>query len=118
MGRGNGGVGDISAGWETVLGARTTGSISSSLSFGDAHYMQAYYGITPAQSSRSIYPAYQAKAGWRDAGLSFNLRHDFSDDWVALGNLGTTRLLGSAAGSPITRSRNGWGLGAGIGWRF
>ena len=118
MGRGNGGVGDISGGWEKHLDDQTTLSLSSSLSVGDAHYMQAYYGITPKQSARSVYPAYQARAGWRDAGVGLGLRHDMARDWVAVGGLNATRLLGAAASSPITRSRNGWGLSGGLGWRF
>ena len=117
-GRGNGGVGDISGGWDRHLGERTTLSVGSSLSFGDARYMQAYYGITDAQSARSVYPAYRADAGLRDIGISAGLRRDIARDWVALAGIGATRLLGSAATSPITRDRNGWGVNAGLGWRF
>ncbi len=118
MGRGNGGVGDVSGGWEKHLDDATTLSVAASLSMGDAHYMQAYYGITPEQSARSVYPVYQARAGWRDAGFGLGLRHDLGRDWVAIGGLGATRLLGAAAGSPITNSRNGWGASGGLGWRF
>jgi outer membrane scaffolding protein for murein synthesis (MipA/OmpV family) len=117
-GRGNGGVGDISGGWDRQLDSRTTLSLGSSLSFGDVKYMQAYYGITDAQAARSIYPAYRAGAGLRDIGISAGLRRDFAQDWVALLGAGATRLLGSAATSPITRERNGWGVNAGLGWRF
>ncbi len=117
-GRGNGGVGDVSGGWEKHLDDRTTLSLSASVSVGDAHYMQAYYGITPEQSARSVYPAYRARAGWRDAGVGLGLRRDLDRDWVAVAGISATRLLGAAAGSPITNSRNGWGISSGLGWRF
>lgn len=118
LGRGNGGVGDVSAGWETRVGPRSIFSVASYLSLADARYMQAYYGITAAQSARSVYAPFDAKAGLRDMGVSASLRHDFAGDWVALANVGATRLLGSAADSPITRNRNGWSVGGGLGWRF
>jgi outer membrane scaffolding protein for murein synthesis (MipA/OmpV family) len=118
MGRGNGGVGDVSAGWEKHFGPDRTLTLSTGLSAGDARYMQAYYGITQAQSARSIYPTYTARAGVRDIGVSAAVRQDFDRNLVGLASMGATRLLGSTAGSPITRSRNGWSLGGGLGWRF
>lgn len=118
LGRGTGGVGDFRVGWDAWMNGASLLTLSSGLSVGDARYMQAYYGITPAQAARSAYPAYTAPAGWRDVGVAAELRHDFSAEWVGVVNAGATRLLGSAAGSPITRDRNGWSLGSGLGWRF
>ena len=117
-GRGNGGVGDISGVWERHLDKATTLSLSASLTAGDARYMQAYYGITPQQAARSIYPAFEARAGLRDMNVGVGLRHDLDRDWVAVASFNASRLLGGAANSPMTSSRNGWGLGGGLGWRF
>ena len=35
-----------------------------------------------------------------------------------IGNVNTTRLLGPAASSPLTGSKSGWGISAGIARRF
>jgi outer membrane scaffolding protein for murein synthesis (MipA/OmpV family) len=37
---------------------------------------------------------------------------------LLLAGAGATRLLGPAASSPLTTSRNGWGINAGLAWRF
>ena len=80
--------------------------------------MQAYYGITPAQAASSGYAPYDAGAGWRDASAAVKLRRDIDDNWIVLGSFGLSRLLGAAAGSPLTHSRFGWTLNAGAARRF
>jgi outer membrane scaffolding protein for murein synthesis (MipA/OmpV family) len=51
-------------------------------------------------------------------GASANLRHDIERDWIFLAGASATRLLGPAAASPLTTSRNGWGLSAGVARQF
>jgi outer membrane scaffolding protein for murein synthesis (MipA/OmpV family) len=118
LGRGNGGIGDVSLGWEHRLAPDTLLSASSFVAFGNARYMQAYYGVSAAQAQRTDYPAYTARGGLRDAGVASSLRHDVGRDWTVLAGASATRLLAAAAASPLTRSRTGWGVNAGAAWHF
>lgn len=118
LGRGDGGTGDISLSWERRYGPDTRIQAGATLGLGDGSYMRKYYGITPAQSSTSVYPAYAAAAGLRDAGIGVSLQHDISRAWVVLASAHVSRMLGSAAGSPLTQRRDGWGAGGGLAWRF
>jgi outer membrane protein len=118
LGRGNGSVGDVSLGWDRRLSEHTTLSASSALSFGDRRYMQAYYGIDAAQSARSSYTPYRATPGARDIGVGVNLRREFGKDWTAQVGAGASKLLGSAANSPITRQSRGYGISCGVARQF
>ena len=81
-------------------------------------YMQAWHGITPEQSQRSGYPVYRAAEGLREAYASVGYRHEFGDDWSAFVEAHAHRLLGSAAGSPLTRRTGTQGVSAGLARRF
>ena len=118
LGRGGGGFGDLSLGWEHPLSPDTTLTVGSSLNIGDRRYMQTYFGISPAQSLTSVYAPYNVRAGVRDIGTAATLRHDIGSDWTLLASAGVSRRLGQAAASPLTRNPNGWGLSAAAGWRF
>jgi MipA family protein len=116
LGRGGGGYGDLSGGWEMRLDAHTSFGIGTSLGLANGRYLQTYYGISEEQAanSRAGYAVYQPQSGLRDAGLYANVRRDFGRDWIAIGGANFTRLLGPAAASPLTTARNGWGLSAGL----
>ena len=118
LGRGGGNFGDVSVGWEHALAPRSTLSLGTSLSLAGDRYMQTYYGITAAQAARSGRAEYTPGSGLRDLSVYANLRHDLGPDWTVLAGASTTRLLGPAAASPLTASRNNWGLSTSLGRRF
>ncbi len=118
LGRGGGTFGDLSIGHQQRLGAATTLTLGSSLAAGGDRFMQSYYGITEAQAARSGYPVYHAASGLRDVSLYGATRTELDQDWVVLAGASVSRLLGPAAASPLTRSRSGWGVNAGIARRF
>jgi MipA family protein len=120
LGRHAGGYGDISGGWESRLDADTSFSLGTSLGVANKAYMQAYYGVNEAQAlrCRKGYAVYTPGAGAREWGLYANMRHDFGRDWIVIAGANVSRLLGPAAASPLTTSRNGWGLSAGVARQF
>lgn len=118
LGRGGGGLGEVTLRYDTALAPRTLGSIGAALSFGSASYMQTNFGVTPAQSARSGYRVYEADAGWRDVGITAGLRHDIGNDWFTFGGVRAGRLIGGAADSPLTRRASSLSASAGLGWRF
>ncbi|MCE2909645.1 MAG: MipA/OmpV family protein [Burkholderiaceae bacterium] len=118
FGRGGGYIADLSLGREWRVTGTTVLTSALGLSFAGDRYLQTWYGITPEQSARSGRPVFEPSAGLRDASASLGLRTELSRDWLLIGGIGTSRLLGDAARSPLTGSRTGWGLNAGLAWRF
>ena len=118
LGRGGGNFGDVSVGWEHALAQRSVLSLGSSLSLAGDRYMQTYFGVNARQAASSARAEYTPDAGLRDLSVYANLRHDLGPDWTVLAGVSATRLLGPAADSPLTASRNNWGLSTSLGRRF
>ncbi len=118
IGHGGGTIGDLGLAWDRRLSPTTAWTVGTSMLLADRSYMRLYYGVDADQSVRSGYPVYQPGAGGRDVVLYTNIRHDFDREWTVLGGASTHRLVGPAADSPLTRAREGWGINAGIAWRF
>jgi outer membrane protein len=118
LGRGEGIAGEVSFAREVPVAAKTYWTWGGSLSLGDQTYMQTWYGVTPAQATSSGYPVYTPSAGLRSIALSTGIRSDFVQDWVGFVNLGVSQALGPVLDSPLTVKPFGWGLNAGLAWRF
>ena len=118
FGRGGGHFGDVGLGWERRFSPVTTLTAGLSLSAAGDRYMQTYYGISAEQAARSGYPEYKPRAGLRDIVATVGFRTDLGRDWILLAGAGATHLIGPAARSPLTASRNGWGINGGLAWRF
>ena len=118
LGRGQGTVGELSFSRERPLTNDTVWIWGSSLTFGDATYMRSYYGVTAAQSANTGYPLYTPSAGLRDLALSIGLRSELAPDWVGYVNAGVSQSLGPLLDSPLVEQPLGWGINAGLAWRF
>jgi outer membrane scaffolding protein for murein synthesis (MipA/OmpV family) len=118
LGRGGGTVGEVSFAREVPVGLASVWSWGGSVTMADSRYMQTYYGVTPQQSQNSGYAVYSPGAGLRDVALSTGLRSDFARDWVGFVNIGVSRALGPVLDSPLTFKPLGFGINAGLAWRF
>ncbi len=118
FGRGGGYLGDVSLSREWRVLPRTVVGTAVGLSYAGDRYLQTWYGVTAEQSARTGRPVFEPAAGLRDVSASVGFRSELSRDWLLIGGIGTSRLLGDAARSPLTSSRTGWGLNAGLAWRF
>lgn len=118
LGKGVGQTVDVSLGKDWKLSPRLKWSVSTGVTWASGSYMRSYFGITPGEASRSGYSVYDPGAGLRDGRVGVGLRYEISRQWVVVANASAQRLLGQAADSPLTRSANQWGAGAGLGWRF
>lgn len=118
LGRGGGNFGDVSVGWEHALAHRSALSLGASLSLAGDRYMQTYFGVNARQAALSGRAEYTPDAGLRDLSVYANLRHDLGPDWTVLAGASATHLLGPAAASPLTASRNNWGFSTSVGRRF
>jgi MipA family protein len=95
---------------------RVNGNLTATLA--DEHYMQAYFGVTPAQSARSGYRTYAPKAGLRDVSASVTARYQFNRNWFGSGTVGVRQLTGDAADSPLVANDASVFLLTLIGFRF
>lgn len=93
-------------------------SVNPSLHFGSRKYMQTYFGVTPQQSANSGFAEYDAKGGANAASLTVAWRHTFSRHWALQTAVGTTRLVGNAAKSPIVQNKQSYFGGTGIVYTF
>ena len=82
--------------------------------YGNARYMDAYFGVTPDQSASSGLAAYEPSGGIRSVGASLELRYQASDTIAFLGQVRTARLVGDAADSPVVQDRSQLSAGVGV----
>lgn len=93
-------------------------TMSPSLHFGSRKYMQTYFGVTAQQSADSGFAPYTASGGLQAASLTVAWTHTFSRHWALHTAVGTTRLLGNAAKSPIVQNKQSYFGGTGIVYTF
>ena len=66
-------------------------------------HMEAYFGVSPAQSAASGYAAFDAGAGVKSQHLVLDFDMALSRWWYVNAMVRTARLAGDAADSPITQ---------------
>ena len=118
LGRKSGVLVDAGVAREFRLTQRSNLSIGSAVSWGDATFMQARFGISPEAALRSGKPAYTPGSGLRDVGLNAQVRTDINRRWTVWGGGGVSRLLGPTLDSPLTRQVTQVTAGVGFAWRF
>jgi len=94
---------DVGAGYATQLSAQWRVAVGIAGTYVNADYMQAFYGITPAQSATSLYPGYTPGAGWRDIRGNASVTYFFNKEWSATAALTVRSLQGRVADSPLVR---------------
>lgn len=76
-----------------------------SYTWANHRYMQKEFGVTGSQSIASGYPSFDAHSGSDAAGLGFSSTGFITPHWLVNFDTAINRLLGSAAGSPITQRK-------------
>lgn len=123
---------DVAGGHDGVVGIATGGvdfdlsddlslSLSGTTSWADNKYMRSYFGVTPAQATRSGLPVFSAGKGVKDAGANIGLHYRLTDHWTIAATGGYTRLLNDAKGAPLVRLRGSpdqWQGGIFVAYRF
>jgi outer membrane protein len=93
-------------------------TVLPSLTWANARQMQAFYGVTPAQSAASDFRVYDPRSGWQSAALELVGDWKIAGPWHLIGSVGYQRLLGNAADSPLTQDKNQWSGLLGLSYRF
>jgi outer membrane protein len=68
------------------------------------NYTQTYFGVTAAQAAASIFPRFNAGAGFKDVRGGVNVIYRFNQHWYVGTDASVTRMMGDAAASPISIS--------------
>lgn len=102
-------------------GDRYVFSVGPRLSFSDARYQRAYFGVDSEASLASGLPAYRPGGGVHAVGAASGLSYQFNPRFGMFGYARYERLIGDAAKSPIVRefgSRNQLSTGLGLSYTF
>jgi outer membrane protein len=86
--------------------------------WGDDNYMQTFFGLTPLQASRSIFPQFNAGASVEDVNGGLTLVYLLSDHWFVGADASATQYLDQAARSPITIINTNASVAAVVGYHF
>ena len=104
--QGHGGtIADFSVDIAIPIDAKLVLTASPSVSWASQRYLRRYFGVTPAQSAASGFATYAPDAGSKNAGLTISANYQLDKHWLAVANLAASRLLGSAANSPIVERK-------------
>ncbi|MCP1436976.1 outer membrane scaffolding protein for murein synthesis (MipA/OmpV family) [Erwinia persicina] len=83
-----------------------TVALQTAALFGDARYMNTWYGVSQAQSQRSRFTRYRAPGGFYGIATSLIWSHQFDPHWGTLISAGYTWLGDRVADSPVVSRRN------------
>ena len=113
-------VADLSAAYRTRIGRAIVGA-GPRMTLASANFVQTYFGISPAQSTRTGLAPYRADGGVVSYGLSGNIVRPLNRRSALTLFTSLERLGGPAADSPLIRERGQRlqaTLGLGYGFRF
>jgi outer membrane scaffolding protein for murein synthesis (MipA/OmpV family) len=113
-------VGDIGLYMPVIGNDKLVVFAGPSVGFGDANYMQAYFGITPAQAagSNAHLAVYSPSGGLKSVGVGVSAIYHFTDQWFVDAGVSFERLVASAGNSPVVEDRDQAGASLIIGYDF
>lgn len=96
-------IGEISADYIARQGDDWQFSIGPRVTLGDAKYMRAYFGVTPAAAVTSGLSAYNPRSGVQSLGVTASYHRMLNKNWGIAVFGRYDRLVGDAADSPVVR---------------
>lgn len=97
----NGAQTDVGMGWSSQLAPQWRGAVGVGATYVNASYMQAFYGVSAAQSATSGYGVYAPGAGWRDVRTTASLTYFFNAEWSLTAAATVRWLQEQVKASPI-----------------
>lgn len=96
---------DIGTRGELAFNEAFTLSGDLSATWANRGYQRAYFGVTPSQSARSNFDAYDPDAGIKQVSLETQLGYHWTPEFTLLSGVEITRLTGDAAKSPLVKNK-------------
>ena len=109
---------DVKAEWPFSVNDKLGLQVGANLSWADKNYTQAYFGVTPSQSSASGFKSYTPKAGLHKFDVSLGAEYALTEVWKLQTSVTLTQLLGDAADSPLVSKKNAASFAVGVGFAF
>ena len=88
------------------LGSHDSLTLSPGITLADGSFMRSTYGVDASQARLDGVPAYDAKAGVRNLHLDIDWNSELSTKFTLDTGVSLSRLVGSAAHSPLIAQRN------------
>jgi MipA family protein len=92
---------DVGLGWSSKIAPQWRLGLGVAATYANSKYMQAFYGVTTAQSATSGYAVYTPGRGWRDVRGSASLTYFFDAHWSLTAAATVRALQGDVKASPI-----------------
>ncbi len=92
--------------------------LGPSVTWANRSYLQKEFGVTQGQSLASGDPIFNVHGGTNSVGLGFSATKFITQHWLLNADLSYSRLLGSAADSPITETRVQRALALSVDYHF
>lgn len=84
----------------------------------NSHYNQAYFGVSPSESLRSVNAAYTASGGVKDLHAAARWNWALGPSWLLTSGVTVSRLTGSAANSPLVDRPSNISASSVLAYRF
>jgi len=92
--------------------------VGPSVTVGDGRYMQTYFGVSHNQAANTNYQYFKAHAGFKSAGMGLSANYFATPHVILSATAAYDRLLGSAAKSPITDTKNEAAVSLAVTYKF
>jgi MipA family protein len=96
---------DLGASYSTEIAPKWHMAAGAGITLANAHYMQSFFGVTRAQSAASGYTVHTTGSGTLDVRAHVALTYSIDQKTSVTAALSTSRLLGDAADSPLSRKQ-------------
>jgi MipA family protein len=118
LGRGGGTVATLDATYRRPLAPASEWYVGAGVNLASAGYMSSYYGVSDETAAATGRTAYATGPGPTAARAAIGFTSALSSRWIIFGGAGVTRLLGYAAGSPLTERQTTVSASLGIAYRW
>ena len=95
-----------------------TVALQGAAPFGDARYINTWYGVNAAQSRTTGFREYNRSAGFYATQTTLSWQHQFNEHWGTLLGASYAWLADKTSDSPVVSARDNISGFAGINWTF
>lgn len=106
LGGHSGVTGEIGMRYHMDINDRLSLSSGLEVDYGNAEFVDTYFGVSAEEAARSRYSEYDAGGGFSKASAKVSMRYSLSELTSVLGEFEYGRLIGDAADSPIVQDRD------------
>jgi MipA family protein len=101
-----------------MFGDRLSLGVGTYGTWANREYMQAYFGVSPAQALTSQFSAYSTQSGLKSVRNELEATYVLTPQWLLVSAVSDSLLLGDARRSPIVQKRNGITGTIAVAYRF